>query len=109
MTAPAPLQAVADLRRCLQGQDYAGAERLIRLPAALDGLAALAAQAGQARREADEARREAAALRLGEAERARVQAQVGPLLEQVIGVLAEALLERRDAEAAEWPAPRRAA
>lgn len=131
MSTPGTLQAVADLRRCLQTQDYAGAGRLIRLPATLDGLTALAAQAGEARAEADGARREAAEARLAEAERARVQAEIGPLLEELIGVLAEALgvpfaplcvtcrrsLGRgrrncrgcgtRDARAAEWPTPRR--
>jgi len=91
VSAPDPVRAVAGLRRCLEARDYAGAARLIEQPATLDALASLAAYAAEQRAAADEARREAAALRLGEAERARVQAVVGPLLDEVIGVLAEAL------------------
>jgi hypothetical protein len=91
MSAPDPLRAVADLRRCMQARDFAGVTVLAVSPALLAGLDELAAMAEAERRAADEARREAAALRLGEAERARVQAEIGPLLEELIGVLAGAM------------------
>jgi hypothetical protein len=75
----------------MQARDHAGVARLVELPATLDGLTELTAQALALRAEADEARREAAAARLAEAERARVQAEIGPLLEELIGVLAGAM------------------
>ncbi len=129
MSTPGPLQAISDLRRCLQAGDRAGVARLVTLPATLDGLTELAGQAAALRAEAAEARMEAAEARLYEAERARVQAVIGPLLDEVIGVLAEALgasrgpvcvsckraLGRhrtcpycgtRDARSAGWPASR---
>ncbi len=94
MSTPGPLQAVADLRRCLRDQDHAGAERLIGLPATLAGLDELTGQALTACLEADKAWREAAAVQRAEAERALVQARIGPLLEELIGVLAGALAEQ---------------
>ena len=75
---------LADLQRHVQRHDYAAAACLTTRPDVLDVIARLAA-------DADEARREAAAVRLAEAERARVQAAIGPLLAEVIGVLAEAM------------------
>ncbi len=63
MSAPNPIQAVADLRRCMQARDFAGVTRLACSPAALAGLDELAAAAENERRAADEARREAASLR----------------------------------------------
>jgi hypothetical protein len=75
---------MAELQRHVRRRDYASAACLTTRPEVLDGIARLAAEAG-------EARREVAASRLAEAERARVQAVIGPLLNEVIGVLAEAL------------------
>jgi len=129
VSAPDPVAAIAGLRHCVQAGDYAGAVLRVAQPPVLDAIAGLAVYAAEQRAEADEARREAAAVRLGEAERARVQAAVGPLLDEVIGVLAEALgasrgfvcvsckrsLGRhrtcpycgtRDARSAGWPASR---
>jgi len=75
---------LADLQRHVRQHDYAAAACLTTRPDVLDAIAGLAAAA-------DEARREAVASRLAEAERARVQAVVGPALTELIGVLAEAL------------------
>lgn len=91
MSAPDPIAAIAGLRRCVQAGDYAGAALRVAQPAALDAIAGLAVYAAEQRADADEARREAAAARLAEAERARVHAVIAPLLDEVIGVLAEAL------------------
>ena len=91
MSTPDALQAIAGLRHCVQSGDYAGAALRVSQPAVLDAIAGLAAVAQAERESADEARREAAAVRLGDAERARVQAEVGPLLEELIGVLAGAM------------------
>lgn len=75
---------LADLQRHVRQHDYASAACLTTRPDVLDAIAHLAA-------DADEARREVAASRLAEAERARVQAVIGPALNELIGVLAEAL------------------
>ena len=91
MSTPDPIAVIAGLRHCIQSGDYAGAVLRVAQPVVLDAIAGLAVYAAQQRAEADEARREAAAVRLAEAERARVQATVGPLLDEVIGVLAEAM------------------
>ena len=88
MTARDPLQAVMDLCRCMKARDYAGVSRLAGQRATLDGLSALAALSGYA---AEQQARAAAAARVAEAERARVQAAVAPLLDEVIGILAEAM------------------
>jgi hypothetical protein len=124
--------AVAALERAMASRDYAGAARLVTRQATLDGLAGLRAYAAAQRAEADDVRAEAAQVRLAEAERARVQAAVGPLLDEVIGVLAGAMgvpqgpvcircksvmrqrrtckqCGARDARAAGWPTPRRTA
>jgi hypothetical protein len=82
--APDALAAVAEPERRVRRRDYAAAACLTTRPDVLDAIAALAA-------DADEARREVAASRLAEAERARVQAVIGPLLNELIGVLAEAM------------------
>jgi hypothetical protein len=91
VSTPDALHAVAALQRCIQRRDYAQAACLTTRPEVLDGIARLAAYAAEQRALADEAMREAAAARLAEAERARVQAVIGPLLNEVIGVLAEAM------------------
>ena len=129
MNAPDPVAAIAGLRHCVQAGDYAGAVLKVAQPAVLDAIAALAGHAAEQRAEVDAARREAAAARLAEAERARVQAAIGPLMDELIGVLAGALgvaqgavcitchraLRRRrncpycgtrDARSAGWPASR---
>lgn len=97
MSAPDPLTAVARLRTCVRAGDYAGAAVQVSQPLVLEAIAGLANAAEAERLAADEARREAAAVRLREAERARVQARIGPLLDELIGVLAGALLESREA------------
>jgi septal ring factor EnvC (AmiA/AmiB activator) len=93
------LRAFGELERCVQRHDYAAAACLTTRPEVLDGIARLAAYAAEQRAQADEARREAAAARLAEAERARIQAAIGPLLDEVIGVLAEALGVPKDSAA----------
>jgi len=132
MTAPDPVKATAAFRHRVQAGDYAAAALLVSQPAVLDALAALSGYAAEQQARADEAAREAFAARMAEAERARVHAEIAPLLDEVIGVLAEALglpqgpvcitcrraLRRyrncpycgtRDARSAEWPLTRRAA
>jgi hypothetical protein len=84
VTARDALRAVAELERHVRRRDYAAAACLTTRPDVLDAIAGLAAAA-------DEARREAVASRLAEAERARVQVVIGPALTELIGVLAEAL------------------
>lgn len=91
MSAPDPVAVIAGLQHCVQAGDYAGAVLRVAQPAVLDAIAGLAVYAAEQRAEADTARREAAAVRLGEAERARVHAVIAPLLDEVIGVLAEAM------------------
>ena len=91
MSTPDPLQVLAGLRHCVQAGDYASAALKVSQPAVLEAIAGLAMYAQQQRAEADAAYREAAAVRLAEAERARVQAEIGPLLEELIGVLAGAM------------------
>jgi hypothetical protein len=91
MTAPDPVKDLAVFRHRVRAGDYAAAALMVSQPAVLDALAALSGYAERERAEADAARREAAAVRLAEAERARVQALIAPLLDELIGVLAEAL------------------
>ncbi len=100
MSAPDPdgLLAVAALQRCLLRRDYAGAARLVTLRATLDGLSTLAAHAeGLWQSEAGRAYRESVAAWRAEHEaslQARLEARVAPVLDELIGVLAEALCPR---------------
>jgi hypothetical protein len=98
MTAD-PLQAIADLRRCMQAGDYAGAARLVTQRATLDGLNALAGPAWMS--EAERAYRQSAAVWRAEHEaslRRQQERDVRALVALIAGVLREAgILDEEEA------------
>lgn len=82
-----PLQALADLHRCLRSGDHAGAVRLVTRPAVADGLTAVAVPALRA--ESERAYRASVAAWQAEretAERRKLALDVA----EVVAVLAEA-------------------